>query len=203
MRATIQKIIILAKAERKQSITLAVLVVAALGMWARAAVKQGSQAQASQQDTASVAQTASPTASAAVEIKRYETITLEQATPLSRDLFAPRPEDFPPPVQMEQAQAEPAKSASGSDDNTTSLQGLQPQTETERVQEEARSLRLRSTVVGNESIAIIETTLAGSAARVVLRVGDPVQGFTLKEVLSRSVVLEKNGIEVTLSLPLY
>jgi len=195
--------IILAKAERKQSITLGALVLAALGLWARAAVKPGSEAQAAEQDAASGSTAPSSTAPATVEVKHYKTIILERSSSLSRDLFAPRPEDFPPPVQTEQAQPETAKSAAGSDDNTKTLQGLQPQTEAERVQEEARGLRLRSTVVGNESIAIIETTLAGTPARVVLRVGDPVQGFTLKSVLSRSVVLEKNGIEVTLSLPLY
>ena len=204
MKATFQKLVILAKAEKKQSITLGVLVVAAMGLWLRAAVKSGDDAPTGQQasDTAGAGSSA-VTGPTLIEIKDFKTVALRAPGPMTRDVFVPRPEDFPPPAQPEPVDTAPAKSTTGNDDKTNELQELQPQTTAERVQEEAQQLRLRSTVVGAHSIAIIETSVAGEDARVVLKVGQSVEGFTLIRVLNRSAVLEKEGIEVTLSLPLY
>ncbi len=201
MRATAQKLVILAKAERKQSITLAILVLLALGLWARAAVKPNSVASAAQpaQTDAQQGQFREPNA----ENNTRQSVVIHNNDPLTRDLFLPRPEDFPPPVQTEPTPLTDAKSDEGTDDNTHGRNSLPQLTTEERVLEESRALTLRSTVVGAEPIAVVEINTPGSPGRVVLRAGESVLGFTLVRVVDRNAVFKKEGVEVKLTLPMH
>lgn len=201
MRATAQKLVILAKAERKQSITLGVLILFGIGFWARAAIKPNSIASAAtSEDTAATATEFREPGSNTPEKLR---IVVSGADPLTRDLFLPRPEDFPPPVQTDPSLGDGAKSADRSDDNTLGANTLPRLTVEERVLQESQRLTLRSTVVGAEPIAVVEVKRTGSPERVILRTGDTVLGFTLVRVVNRRAVFEKEGIEVTLALPMH
>ncbi len=197
MRNTIQKMVILAKAEPKQSITLGVVTILALGFWARTTVKQGADAHASSGNTTSTAEVRENNTAD----EQRERIVIASADTTSRDLFLPRPEDFPPPVQPEPSHDETSKSATGSDDKTSETKALTVVTRRQRVLEEARELTLRSTVVGAEPIAVLESRLSGSPERVVLRAGESAFGFTLLRVTNRKAALEKDGVEVELTIP--
>lgn len=199
MKAQYQKLVILAKSEPKQSIALAVLLVIALGFWARSLAKSGSNAMASTGGSASQQVLEDQKSSA---LKPRPRVIVTGADPITRDLFVPRPEDFPPPVQTEPIDARASKSPTGSDDKTNKAQGLPRLTPEARVLAEAGELTLRSTVVGADPIAVIEHLREGKTQRTVLRVGDTVRGFRLVRVVDRRVVIEKDGIEVVLTLPI-
>jgi len=198
MKLTYQKLIILAKAEPKQSITLGVVTVLALGFWARTAVRSGSEAMAEDPATTSgeVLESAS-----GLQDKPRPVVIVASADPITRDLFVPRPEDFPPPVQTEPISTLASKSPTRSDDKTNRANTLPKMTAEERVLAESSDLTLRSTVVGNDPIAVIEVSRTGSPGRVVLRLGDSVLGFRLVRVVNRQAVFEKDGVEVELTLP--
>lgn len=200
MHPSIQKFIILAKAEKKQTVTLGVLVVLALGMWARAAVKSGNQAEASAPASSSSAETTSAKNKAAAE--PAPVVIVPPAPSLARDLFLPRSEDFARPVQTEPRAESGAKSALDTDDNIPDRNNLPRLTPDQQIRSEARRLTLRSTVVGNEPIAVVEADVSGTTERIVLRVGESAFGFTLLGVHNRSARLEKGGVVVELTIPL-
>lgn len=199
MRANVHKLLILAKAEPKQSITLGVVTVVALGLWARAATQSGSRAMA---DGGGVADTTLEDREQSSRASR-ETVVIDGAHPITRDLFTPRPEDFPPPVQTEPITGAASKSATGSDDKTNEANSLPQLTPEARVLAESGALTLRSTVVGADPIAVIEVRRSGSPERAVLRIGDSVLGFRLVRVVNRHAVVEKDGVEVKLTLPMH
>lgn len=199
MHPAIQKLIIRAKAEKKQTATLGVLIVLALGMWARAAVKSGNQASASSSTSAAAQSTESAKEPAS---KPAPVVIVPPAPSLGRDLFLPRSEDFALPVQTEPDAAGGAKSALNRDDNTPDRKNLPRLTPEQQIRSEAGRLTLRSTVVGNEPIAVVEADVSGKTERTVLRVGDSAYGFTLLGVHNRSARLEKGGVVVELTIPL-
>ncbi len=116
---------------------------------------------------------------------------------LSRDLFAVDPREFPPPVQAAVVTREPPK--------TTQREIEEPEQNADeewallekRVAKESEVLRLGSVMVGRSPLAVIETT---RGRRSVLRIGGVIEGFTLLEVTTDSVLLEKDGVKVRLSL---
>ena len=55
--------------------------------------------------------------------------------------------------------------------------------------------------MGSEPIAVVESTAGGKTVRRVLKMGGVIDGFTLRSVVNRSVVMEKGGVEVTLTIP--
>lgn len=199
MRATVHKLVILAKAEPKQSITLGVVTVLALGLWARAATQNGSRAMAASGGSTDAVEQDREQARAAAR----EVVVIDGAHPITRDLFTPRPEDFPPPVQTEPIAAAASKSPTGSDDKTNEANSLPQLTPEARVLAESGALTLRSTVVGADPIAVIEVRRSGTPERAVLRVGDSVIGFRLVRVVNRHAVVEKDGVEVELTLPMH
>jgi len=67
------------------------------------------------------------------------------------------------------------------------------------VRQEAAALRLRSTMISSNPIAVIETTAGAGKRASVVRMGDSIEGFVLISVRAREVDLEKNGVRVTLS----
>lgn len=199
MRATYQKLLILLKADKQKSIVLGALLVLALGFWARAALKSRSSASASAGQTAKATGGSESAEASEPEPRPLAVIALDG--PITRNLFVPRPEDFPPPAQTEPTHAEAEKSSPRRDDNTTTQNTLPRLTLEERVRGQARELTLRSTVVGSEPIAVVESTAGGKTVRRVLKMGGVIDGFTLRSVVNRSVVMEKGGVEVTLTIP--
>jgi len=199
MHPAVQKIVIRLRAEKKQAVILAVLTIAALGLWARGAATSNSQAAAA----SSGAQTTQPAETDAPASREREIVAAPAAPPLSRDLFLPRAEDFARPPQTEPARAVEAKSARNHDDNMPDPQTLPRVTLEEQVREHASRLTLRSTVVGTDPIAVIETDDSAQTERVVLRVGESAFGFTLRDVRHRTATLEKDGVMVRLTIPLH
>ncbi len=200
MHPAIQKLIILAKAEKKQTITLGVLVVLALGLWARAAATSGNRAQAS--DSASASAPAPASAKSEPQKKPAAVVIVPPAPKLDRDLFLPRSEDFALPAQTDPGEGSGAKSALDTDDNIADRNNLPRLTPEQQIRSEASRLTLRSTVVGNEPIAVVEADVSGTTERFVLRLGDSAFGFTLRGVHNRSARLEKGGVVVELTIPL-
>jgi hypothetical protein len=72
----------------------------------------------------------------------------------------------------------------------------------ELILEEADHLKLRSTLVGSNAIAVIELGGGGKGERMVLGVGQTIEGFRVEEIRSTIVVLEKQGVRVELRLAL-
>ncbi len=200
MKATYQKLVILAKAEPKQSIALGVVTVLAAGVLGARRVRSGSDALAQNPET-STAEVLEDREGAPA--KPRPKVIVASADPITRDLFVPRPEDFPPPVQTEPISTETSKSATRSDDKTNRANILPQMTAEARVLAESSDLTLRSTVVGNDPIAVIEVRRTGTPGRVVLRVGESVLGFRLVRVVNRQAVFEKDGVEVELALPMH
>ena len=66
------------------------------------------------------------------------------------------------------------------------------------VREEAESLRLKSTLMGPNPMAVIESSISGQRVSRTLRPGDRIDGFLLLTVESRLVVLEKHGERIEL-----
>lgn len=124
-------------------------------------------------------------------------ISLAPTPRLSRNLFSLDESYFPRPAQTEQ----PRVSSKGSSapviearlENADELKARS----VARVEEQARSLRLRSIVLGQNPIAVIESK---DRARNVVRIGQAIDGLTLMEVVTNSVVLEMDGVRVRLSL---
>ena len=109
------------------------------------------------------------------------TVSLDFSTDLDRDLFALDSRFFPidEPVEPKLVM-EPKLPA----DNTNALLA--------QVREKGRALQLQSVLMGTEPRALLNGQL--------LRVGDKIRGFELKEIKSRSVVLEMTGIQIEISM---
>jgi len=119
-------------------------------------------------------------------------ISIEEPRPVNRDLFEISEKHFPQTVQTDQLPNDGGKS----DPRTADTEGVGPseavRSPEERIAEEASVLELRSTLVGENPVAII---VSGSARHVVSH-GDSVDGFVVIEIRSHSVLLEKEGISV-------
>jgi hypothetical protein len=101
---------------------------------------------------------------------------------VNRDLFTPDPVHFPPvqvnkPVPVVKPAEDPA---------------AQVEVERRAIQAQAKALTLQSTVIGAVPTAIVNGQ--------VLRVGDWVNGFQVKEITSRVCTVEKKGMSVVLEM---
>jgi len=100
---------------------------------------------------------------------------------ITRDIFEPNPAYFPAQV----APRAPSPAAPPSEETPTKAK--------ERtIRAQADSLRLQSTIASALPTAIIND--------LVLRQGDSVEGFRVIEIGTRTCVLEKQGVRVTLEL---
>lgn len=198
MKAKIAEIKMLLAADKKQATILAGLLaflVISMGRMAlnmspsKASAKQGSSAKADNQENAPG--TNAKAGPATIELKALPDTT--------RDIFALNPEQFPEPARSEQSAEVRPKSDPGNDE----AQGADPLTEQElnerAVLAEADRLRLRSTILGANPIAVIESPLKGKTRSVVLGVGDEVDGFSVIEIRRLSVLIEKNGVRAELT----
>lgn len=190
-------------ADKRKATALAVLLIAALGLWARAALTGGKPQAASAATSAKNPGDKGPkTGSEDGAIEGFEIaplVILPRTEPLTRDLFVPGAAFGPPPSQTDQSEGSGPKSAAGTDDNSPVSPELQRQELERAVREEASRLYLSSIMDGTNPIAVIQTG-GKNGERAVLRIGESIMGFELVEVSARDAVLIKNGIRVELSI---
>lgn len=124
-------------------------------------------------------------------------ISLAPTPRLSRNLFALDASFFPPPAQMEPAKGPQRSTHEPVIEATPENADVLRAREAARIQDEAKSLRLRSIVLGQAPNAVIEV---GRGERRVVRVGQDINGFRLVSVEPGSVLLEKETVRVRLSL---
>lgn len=195
-------------ADKKKASVLGALVLIALVMWGRAAVMGGP---APSKSSASVkgpgtargdgAKSGAKNAKEGEVREAARSVHLPALTPLSRNLFIPSEEHFPLPSQTETTVRESPKYPVGNDEKLLEQERLRQETLVRTVRDEAARLRLRTTMSGANPIAVIQTPGGGKSGAVV-RIGQTVEGFTLLEVHSARVVLEKSGVVVELTVPM-
>ncbi len=206
MRRRMTELWILITSDKRKAIALIVLAALAGIMWIHAA------AQGPEPALASPAGGEQPTGDAPAGARGVRpenggtaapraVVFIPPPRPLRRDLFAPDAVRYPRPSQTDPGGPIDPKSPGGSDDIPLVDAEAQRAAAVRAVRAEAARLRLRSTMVGSVPIAVIETDERG-AERAVLRPGDRYAGFLLVEVSSRSVIVEKNGVRVELSISL-
>ncbi len=192
-------------ADKKKTGVLACLVLVAVGLWLRAALTSGpSRAGASTSATDASGFASNKTAGknkgpAEADAAPPKTVRFTTPEPLRRDMFALSDPLVALSAQPDLLVPDDPKSRAGTDDKSARAGGPEPVSIVSRVRQEAESLRLRSTMVGTNPIAVIEPNSGARRNAAVLRVGDMIDGFTLVEVHAHSVVMEKDGVRVTLS----
>lgn len=87
------------------------------------------------------------------------------------------------------------KSPAGLADNAT---GAPPEDPRLRVEKEASALRLRSTLLGGNPLAVIERAESGAARRQVARLGESVEGFRVIRIDAHEIEVEKDGVRVVI-----
>lgn len=190
--------------DRKKATVLGVLLLALIAMGAKTLLggigPRGSSAavEKERRSSADMGQNAvSRTMAALGATLSSRVITLPKSPPLSRNLFAMDSEFFPPPVQKEPVTATPKRTGNAVVEALPENADVLMARAIAQIEQDAKSLRLRSIVLGATPNAVIETK---RGARQVVRIGQPVDGFVVVAVESSSVVLEKNSVRVRLSL---
>ena len=187
-------------ADKKKAGLLIGLVLLAGGMWIRTAFFMGPKnAQASGSRTPSNATPKAQPSSTPDDTDTPEPariITLTTPPPLKRDLFALSDVLVSLSSQTDRPDVVAPKSARRTDEKHVRSAAM---TVEQRVRQEAAALRLRSTMISSNPIAVIETTAGAGKRASVVRMGDSIEGFVLISVRAREVDLEKNGVRVTLS----
>lgn len=120
-------------------------------------------------------------------------VVVPASEPVSRDLFEIEEAYFPQTAQTDQSEQSGGKSESGTTETTgvgTEEPSISPE---ERIAEEASAFELRSTLVGENPVAILVT----DSGQAMVSTGDTISGFTVVEIRSRAVLLEKDSVRVT------
>ena len=190
-------------ADKKKVVVLGSLSAVAILLGARAMLSGEKRPPSGAKVTTVSNATASSYAAAASTIDaeaRFRTIAsalpaLAQASRSDRDLFSLNTEHFPHPVETQPSEAPGAKSAPQSDDEAQRR---------EAIARDAESIRLKSTLVGDRPVAVIDLGgITGSRDQLV-RVGDIVNGFVVVTIEPKRVILERDGerIERTVRSPI-
>lgn len=87
------------------------------------------------------------------------------------------------------------KSPAGLADNAT---GAPPEDPRALVESEAAGLRLRSTLLGGNPLAVIERAEGGATRRQVARLGESVEGFRVIRIEAHEIEVEKDGVRVVI-----
>ena len=128
---------------------------------------------------------------------RWEQYVAKMDRAITRDLFRPNADFFPPQEPQAatvvgreteagwfaQVGQWVAQSQAGNEDDTLRLSALRAQ---------ASILSLQSTMLGNSPTALINGK--------VLRVGDWISDFRLKKITSTSVIVSKDGVDIELQM---
>lgn len=205
--------------DKRRAGVLGGLVLVALVMWARAALVSSSDdggAGPAKASASAGSEGAAPNASGnaapsggapaadALSTPDQGAVQLPPVPPLARDLFAYSREYFPEPVQTDSTAQEDPKSAPAQVEISSDEEEPE-ETEDEQAllvrADAARWLRLRSLMLGKEPVAVIESTAPKDPRSSVIRVGESIAGFTLVSVAARTVMVERDGVQVELTLP--
>jgi hypothetical protein len=190
-------------ADKKKVIILGSLGALAVALGARAMLS-GDKRPSSGARVATVSTaTASSYAAAASTIdaeSRFRTIAaslpaLAQASRSERDIFSLNTEHFPQPVETQPPETPDAKSEPQSDDDAKRR---------EAIARDAESIRLKSTLIGDRPVAVIDLGGITGSRDLLVRVGDTVSGFVVVSIESKRVILERDGerIERTVRSPI-
>jgi len=204
MKATITHLKVVLAAEKKKAGILSVLLLLLVAVGVRSTMQAGPSkaraATASQERRAAAAAAAESAGSGNTARRAKPPITVERPRPLRRDLFLLNEAYFPLPSQTEPPAGMPPKSGSSNVEAPVRNPAgpAKEDTVAERVRKESGSLRLRGTLIGSTPMAVIEVTGKRADKGNVVRPGQVVEGFTLIEVQSTGVVLEKDGVRVEL-----
>src|SRR5690606_19937252 len=96
----------------------------------------------------------------------------------ARDLFALNTEYFPHAAKPDPGAAEGAKSARGTDDESLRQSAAA---------RDAESIRLKSTLIGERPVAVLDLSGIGGANDALVRVGDTVNGFKVVRIEAKRV----------------
>jgi len=173
---------------------LGVLIVVALGLWARAALTESGPKPAKAQQPATSSAPAPSSSESSGKAGPTQVVTLPPMAPLSRNLCKPGQGLLPQPSQTEVEAHGARKPSPSNDDKPMDLEQLR----VARIQEQASGLRLRSTSVGSNPIAVSQES-GRSATGGVVRLGNEIAGFTLVKVDNGRVVLERDAVRVELA----
>jgi len=193
-------------ADRRKAAVLGALVFIAAGLWLRAAITSGpSKAKGFNEPRMTESGNKSAkkkNASSDAEegfTKPPRVINFNPPSPLVRDLFILSDELLASSPQTEPGDPAAPKSASGTDDKPVRTAAPPAQTVEQRIAHEAAALRLRSTMIGANPIAVIESADAPRGGSSVVRLGETIAGFTLIAVRAHEVELEKENVRVTIA----
>ncbi len=189
-------------ADKKKAGVLACLVLVAVGLWVRAALTSGpsrAEASAGSSGFASTRSNGNNKVSDEIPVAPPRPVWFSDPDVLKRDMFALSDPLVALSAQPDLLAADDPKSRVGTDDKSTRTGAPGTISVESRVRQEAESLRLRSTMIGTNPIAVIEPIAGARRNAAVLRVGDTIDGFTLIEIHAHSVEMEKEGVRVTLS----
>lgn len=189
--------------DRKKAGILGVLLLAlgalAVKSMLSAGPNQSSAASGGDSSPGQVGQTAlSRAAELVARLQRRQFREVPAAPRLSRDLFAVDERRFPPPIVEVPVRVEPPPERiepviKSDPEDADDLRAR----EIARIREEAEGFKLRSVVVGQNPLAVIE--LPGKR-RTVVPLGGSVNGFKVEEVTTESVELVKDAVRVRLKL---
>ncbi len=191
--------------DRKKASVLGSLVLVAGGLWLRAAITSGpksANASSKTRMTESGKKRAEKSAKAEKDAPRLtRTRVVEMAPPpeLQRDLFMLSDALLASSPQTEPNDMGTPKSAGGKVDKSLRPAVIAAQTIEERVASEAARLQLRSTMIGANPTAVIESDDTSRSGATVVRVGNTVAGFTVIAIRAREVELEKEHVRVTIA----
>jgi hypothetical protein len=169
-------------ADRRKLLMMGALVAVALLLWGRLLLKQVPRV-ATAEPTAQVAIPATAAEVVAVAQPKYPVIQIAFAPPLGRDLFALDPQDYPAAPGVGSYNVRSAKSPAQTADEPSGPA---------QVQQQSLNLRLASVVLGEPPRAVINDRL--------IQIGQEIDGFVLVAIEPRSVVVEKDNVQVRIRL---
>lgn len=175
----------------KKKLAVMLMLLGVMGvMWGRMLIKQGPKSAAAGVDN--LVRAVVPTdnvVTAAVEetVKARQLVLIDDHGPVTRDLFSLDASHFQK-LDGGNATLEAAgKSDSDSPDDEFRLRARES-----AVRAAAGGLKLQTTLLGSPNRAMVNGE--------VLEEGATIQGFVLKEVRSRSVLVEKDGVQIILEM---
>lgn len=188
---------VMVQQDRKKAATLCVLMVVAVAMGIRAIVSgAGGPSKASAAAPAAKGGAGAATKAAAPLTIEQALASLRPQQRLSQDGLPPRDLFHSTWAVIGGLESEGGgKSPAGLADNATGAPQEDPRL---RIEQEASVLRLRSTLLGGNPLAVIERAEAGAARRQVARLGESVEGFRVIRIDAHEIEVEKDGVRVVI-----
>ena len=176
-------------ADRRKFGLMCMLMAIGLLLWGRLIILQRVPRSSYARPEAPVAPAAIEGSTASGATSEPPIVKVKTATNLSRDPFVP-------PASYEQLLSPPNPSDLAGDEKP---EEPEPDPDEVRralqaeVEKEAAKLRVSSVIFGRTAAAVVNGRL--------LEVGDEIDGFVVREVRARSVLVEKRGVEIELRMP--